>query len=404
MNNLQKNTPISGVPLVTYVKFPAIQQPCGLQSIDLSFDKDTGECFPKEINDKNELVPVFDPVSFRIEKYALQSVARSLLPGFSIKTCLRCRVKGGGDVSLHKSLKYDSVFFGGLQTCSSVWACPVCSDKICRRRQNEMSKAIDQHIAIGGQTAFVTYTHPHTRLDLLKDLLKLEAKAMSLFTSHRAVKKIWADIGCIGSIRAWEVTHGFANGWHPHFHSLLFINSGIDLLLLEDLLFVQWSNACLKVGLSVPLRTLFKVKFGDFAAEYMAKFGRESGSKWSIEREMTGGHSKVAKNNRRTPFDLLRSYLYDEDKHAGALFVDYARSFKGNQQLRWSPGLKDHFSIDKLSDEEIAAALEDDSYLLGKFTDAQWKFILKTDGRANINELARSGGWDAVIRYLNSFN
>ena len=36
----------------------------------------------------------------------------------------------GGEVAVLKSVKHNKSHYGGLQTCGSVWSCPVCSAKV----------------------------------------------------------------------------------------------------------------------------------------------------------------------------------------------------------------------------------------------------------------------------------
>jgi hypothetical protein len=115
---------------------------------------------------------------------------------------------------------------------------------------------------------------------------------------------------------------------------------------------------------------------------------------------MTKGHMKKAKKGR-TPFDLLRAYLYDEDKHAMGLFKGYAEAFKGKRQLVWSKGLKEHFRIGEESDEEIAARQDDRAFLLGEITVDEWRKILRFDVRGEVLELARHG-WEPVRRFLDA--
>ena len=40
----------------------------------------------------------------------------------------------------------------GVITCKSVWACPVCSAKICAVRQAELSEGMKNWVAQGGYT------------------------------------------------------------------------------------------------------------------------------------------------------------------------------------------------------------------------------------------------------------
>ena len=64
----------------------------------------------------------------RVQRFALQSVARSILPESRTAKCLRIRAHDC-DVQVWKSKEHGTASYGGLQTCGSVWACPVCAAK-----------------------------------------------------------------------------------------------------------------------------------------------------------------------------------------------------------------------------------------------------------------------------------
>jgi hypothetical protein len=129
---------------------------------------------------------------------------------------------------------------------------------------------------------------------------------------------------------------------------------------------------------------------GTYAAEYA--------SKWGLEREMTKGHIKKARKGS-TPFDLLRACLHDDDRRAAALFLEYAKAFKGKRQLVWSKGLKALFDLSDETDEEISAHLDDQAVQLGKIELEDWRLILKFDVRGEVLELARHG-WEPVQRFI----
>ena len=115
---------------------------------------------------------------------------------------------------------------------------------------------------------------------------------------------------------------------------------------------------------------------------------------------MTKGHTKKA-NHGETPFDFLRAHLADStDKQAGALFKEFAETFKGKRQLFWSPGLKKRYAIGEATDEELAAKQEDYAAMLGTITLEQWRDVLRVEGRGLLLQLAAAGGWDAVSLYL----
>lgn len=361
-----------------------LQQRRGLQRFDI-VDYSTGEVFQSK--------PDYCPNSSRIERFALQSAARRLLPDSRTAKCLRIRHSTVSDVEVWRSADHASAHYVGLQTCASVWACPVCAAKISERRRGELLHAMHQHEANGGQVLLLTLTNPHTRTDDLNAMLKAQALAMSRFKSTKSAKALWRSIDCVGTVRAWEVTHG-SNGWHPHFHLLLFVRSGIELLELKQRFYSVWANCCRLAKLPAPsLAHGVDIQDGTKAAHYVSK------GLWGLDSEMTKGHTKKAANGGNSPFDLLRSYLANADKQAGALFVEYANAFKRKHQLEWSKGLKALFLVDDLSDEETAAKVEDDAYLLGRISFEQWQAVLRLDLRGEVLALARHG-WEPVERLL----
>lgn len=344
------------------------------------------------------------PIDSRVQRFALQSVARSLFPKSRVDKCLRLRQKGK-DIQVWKSKEYKTASFSGLQTCGSVWRCPVCSAKIAERRRVEIIAAMTAHKAAGGCVNLLTLTAPHQRTDNLADLLKKQAKALNLFWSDKVVKAIFAEMGIIGQIRALEVTHGrlsdLNNGWHPHYHILLFAGIGVDLARFDApqmrdwqvRLYLRWAARCLAAGLGEPsFAHGLKLDDGSKAAKYVTK--------WGLEDEMTKGHTKKALHGE-TPFDFLRAYLVDKnDKQAAALFVEFAETFEGKRQLHWSKGLKKRYAVTDKTDEQLSTEQDDTARLLGTITLEQWRDVLAADGRANVLVIAASSGWEAVETYL----
>jgi hypothetical protein len=352
----------------------------------LKVDEDTGEILGAERS----------PGMARCERFALQSAARKLLPQSRTAKCLRLR-RNGNDIQVIQSKEHKTCSYKGLQTCGSVWACPVCAAKISERRRVELKAAVDRQLAAGGGVYLLTLTNGHNYGDDLAELLAGQAKALSYLNGDRASRKVFAAMGCIGQIRALETTHGrlrrVNNGWHPHYHVLLFAASGIDLDAFQLQLSHRWISACVRAGLKAPsIEHGLKLDPGHFAANYAAK--------WGLDHEMTKGHIKKAQDGE-SPFDLLRAYLSDGNKQAGALFAEFAETFKGKRQLHWSPGLKKRFQIGEMTDEELANKQDDKAVLLGSITLPQWRHVLKVEARSLILELAEHG-WEAVSRFLAS--
>lgn len=354
------------------------------------FDSDTGEIFQDS--------SVFDPVKARLERFALQSVSRSILrysKNSRVARCLRVVQSRDNLVNVVKSNNHGTASFKGLQTCASVWVCPCCAAKISERRKRELEHALKLHKSAGGDVLLLTLTTPHYLGDNLSDVLAGQTQALHYFNAGESVSRFNKSIGLIGQIRALEVTHGrlrtINNGWHPHYHILLFVDSGLDLERLRGLFYDRWVKACLKAGLKPPsLKHGVRLDDGSKAAAYC--------SKWGLESEMTKGHIKKA-HDGETPFDFLRAVLSDKDKQAAAMFKEFSDTFKGKQQLRWSPGLKNHFSIQECTDAFLASFQDDSAFLLGSFEPDQWRLILSYDLRGDVLELARHG-WDSVERLL----
>lgn len=336
----------------------------------------------------------------RVERYALQAVARDILPKSRTALCLRTRIKGADGVGVWKCEHAGTAHYSGLIVCGSVWTCPVCGAKISEKRRGELNAAIEQHKSRGGDVLLLTLTTPHARGDDLAQLLARQAKALASFTAQRAVKGILAEMGELGRVRAFEVTHGrkgHDNGWHPHYHFLQFVKGGADAAQLMDWktrLYLEWSKACQRAGLGVPsFKHGIDLRDGSYAQKYV--------SKWGLDSEMTKGHIKKAKAGGETPFDLLRAVLADpKDRQAAALFAEFAQVFKGKRQLSWSNGLKAMFDLEEKTDEELAEERSEEAQLLGMITVEQWRDVLRVEGRALVLELAAARGWPAVSRFL----
>lgn len=138
-------------------------------------------------------------------------------------------------------------------------------------------------------------------------------------------------------------------------------------------------------------------------ARYVVKSLEDS--VWGVPQEMTKGHIKKGRQGGRTPFALLHDYATQDDKQAGALFVEFVRAFHGRRQLSWSKGLRKKLldQDQEATDQELAAQIEDTATLLGTLTLDQWRRVLaapRKDTRGLLLEVAASGGWRAVETFL----
>lgn len=398
MGNLQQNTASSGgVSLVTLPIYEPVPN-CAASSL---FDPDT------PIDSDGVIIQKKDSSENRALRYQRQSVARQLLPKNKVFGCLRSRVDSTQGVDVFKSSEHGKCHFSNLMVCGRIWDCPVCAAKISERRRLELTSAVEQQKALGGSVLLITFTYSHHREDVLADLLDKQSKAMQWFYRHRDYKNIKADYMKKGRVRALEVNHGDANGWHPHIHELWFLDLELqEFNLLKERIYDLWVKACDKFALGTPSwEHGVDVRGGGDAASYISKFGLEEKSKgWSIEAEITKSHIKNGRNGSRSPFQLLDDHL-DGDKRSGFLFVEYSEAFFRKQQLVWSKGLKSQFDLTDIKDEELAAIKEDKAVLVSTIEPGHWKIIkqLSTpryDHRFIVLSLAENGGADVMEAYI----
>ena len=118
-----------------------------------------------------------------------------------------------------------------------------------RKRRAEIKKAIDAH---DGGLYMLTFTIPHYMgITLNRCYWAFVGLLKRFFNGTRKSKAIWADMGKIGHIKALEVTHG-RNGWHPHYHILIFTKQELPKDYDTAPLLELWQNSCRLAKLPIP--------------------------------------------------------------------------------------------------------------------------------------------------------
>jgi len=364
--------------------------------------------------------PPSDLPSRRIERWSLQSASRHLLQGFKrvdkkenlqakfrVSQCLRLPV--GSDIKIKSKNK--TAHYQGLNACGSIWTCPICAAKISERRRKELSHAVETWQESGGSVLLVTTTVPHNKSMRFKHIQQDFQLARNKWRDRKPWKRTLEKRDIWGTVRALEATVG-ANGWHLHVHELFFLGLGFkdtpeERENLKHELYQQWASAAESAGFERPsYEHGLDVSGGDYAAQYVAK--------WGLEHELTKGHIKKS-NKGYSPWDLLRSFLQTGDItneigdrspdplfSPGAYFQEFAWVMLGKSQLHWSQGLKRLLQIEVKSDEELANEEVEDDLHIGNLTLSQWRLILKHDKRGTILEYANMGGMPAVLDYITS--
>ena len=82
-------------------------------------------------------------------------------------------------------------------------------------------------------------------------MLEGQKNALKIFWGGRAGRDLFNSIGKFGHIIATEVTYG-ENGWHPHFHILLFLNNSVNIKDCRLAISKLWQKSCVSKGLPEP--------------------------------------------------------------------------------------------------------------------------------------------------------
>ena len=336
-----------------------------------------------------------------LRRFSLQSHSRELLPHFGVTGCLRRRIDKNNPVEVYKAIQFNNAAYGNLQTCKSVWVCPICASKITERRRVELAQGVKNW---QGRILLLTLTLQHKSNESLELIVTSLLNGYSkIFTTGKKWTKIMRDFGIVGTIRTLEVTYG-DNGFHPHLHILLFSECNqIDYKALHKRLYDKWEHSLQSIGRYTNQKA-FNLQFSNEAiTDYITKWGNiDSNNNWDISHEMTKQPVKVAKNNGYTPFALLESSMFGNELH-GKLFQEYAKYFKGKQQLLYSSGLKELLGLLNKTDEEICNEKIEQAYLFMVLSREQWKQILGNDIRGELLQQVANGDIETVVTFLMKF-
>jgi hypothetical protein len=278
------------------------------------------------------------------------------------------RLKGCGNaIGQTVGVKYDAgagAGFSGIETCGSIWGCPVCAAKIAARRAIELEQLLSWATAPaqGYSVAMVTLTVRHHSGDRLKDVWDAINKGWAAITSGRAWLRIQDAVGFVGWVKAVEVTHG-RNGWHVHIHALMIMEHPERADMLRDHMWLSWVRGIDRVGYTA-LRDLGGFDFtmsagGDSTrlGKYIAKMGNDGAQDLgALAREATHGQAKSGRLGGRTPFQVLAWGITTGDMDDLDVWREWERDSRRRQFMRWSKGLRDLAAMDaEATDEEVAA-------------------------------------------------
>jgi hypothetical protein len=293
--------------------------------------------------------------------------------------------------------------YRGLVTCGSIWACPVCAAKIRNARALEIAEAAGNWHRAGNTVLMVTFTMPHDYGMPLADLLPAITKGFRSVISGRAWLRVKDQVPIIGQMRSIEVTHG-PSGWHPHAHSLFFIEGRADAAQLAAFGIharSKWARFITRAGYRAP-SDLHGVKIDvcTSAAEAGLYIAKTQDGK-SVGNEMARGDMKSARAaTHRTPFELLGEIADTGDLAGLPLWLEYEKATKGHQAITWSAGLRKRLlaEVPERTDEDLAAEEVGGDVVL-EFTPDAWREVTRNLGLVTmLLEAFEHGGPSAAVR------
>lgn len=343
----------------------------------------------------------------RTVRFSLRGLQRQ--PGVSaLPRVARCGMPiGGSDVAISRGPD-GTAHASGIETCASIWSCPVCAAKIRNHRSDEIGTGLGGHIEKGGGALFVTLTLPHEAGDKLARTMQLVSDGFREVNSGRGYAEDRAAFGILGHIRAFEVTHG-GNGWHPHLHVIVAVDrpASVDVAkALQARWQARWDRWLVRSGWRPSVDGIgVKVdrvrRDGAAIGAYMAKLQEGERLDRSVANEVTRADLKSGKNGSRVPFEILADFGSDGTVDDLDLWQEFQLATKGRSAIRWSKGLRALLLEDpELTDDEIAAA-EVGGDEIARLTSWLYRQVAgRPYGEAHLMIAAERGGVRGIVRFV----
>jgi len=294
--------------------------------------------------------------------------------------------------------------YAGLQTCGSVWACPVDSAKVRHQRTLQLADVVERHLASGGGLTFPTLTLAHVKRDALADTLGHLYEGWRYVTGHRDYRQLRARLGIEHVCKTVEITHGY-NGWHPHIHGLMFSTADLSEDLTKDVMATLWKhwNAYAeknRLRVLVPHRAVV-VKRVEMSTEQgmanLADYLFKVQDGYGIAAELVRADMKRGRSKHRVPFQIAEGAVSGKRPADLALWHEYEAATHGRRVMDWTKGSARALGLGE-TDEQIAAAVHGD--LLYDLTPYEWELVLRYRRRGHLLNVADVRGADGVAQTI----
>lgn len=272
-------------------------------------------------------------------------------PGY----CRRVRTSPTVQVSARSD---GGVSLSGVATCGSVWACPVCSARVCAERAEQVIALVDSWGR--DRCIMLTATVRHSATDTLSREIRGVARAWQALWAGRAVAEARERWGIGPWVRAIEATHG-ANGWHVHVHAIICLSTplGADWSEMREQWSTRWRDSVARhIGVDAMPSDEHGVSIEPVhVASYIAKLGLE----------VSGARKQAHSHGSRHPWDIALGAA-SGDPMSVMLWREYVLGTRGRRQLTWSRGAR-HMAR---TDAEIVSEAEGGALLL-EYSPEQWR-------------------------------
>jgi Replication protein len=315
-------------------------------------------------------------------------------------TELTCYVPGVGRLStdVTPTIKKNDggIYFSGLQTCGSVWVCPICSLKISQYRKMEVFKitaAMNRRPGVNSGQMVITLRHD--KGDSLRTVKKILLKSWQKVQVQREYRELCKKYKHLGDVRALEVKVSMRSGWHPHLHILMFAESSP-----EDM--EAFANAILKLYCRKNERAAMEGQYykGIFNEQDIEDYI----TKWQVSDELTMGNSKTGGKEKDSymPFDLLTDVQINT-RWKIAKFREYAETMAGTRQLTFSKEVRKLREEMKIKEDEEIVREEQAAEEMLAIDVPVWQKIAENWLQPHVLNEFENGGVAFVQRLLNDY-
>lgn len=270
-------------------------------------------------------------------KYAVLDELRKFTSIAGQRTCMS--ITRAASVTVGR--RAGAAMFGSALPCGRRF-CPNCGPRLQAARRDDLRDTVAAARARGWGVYFLTLTLSHSTSDRLADLLDGLDSSLRALLGGGFFTRLKRRHGIRHYVRVTETQAMGENGWHPHFHLLLFVDPAaardFSKFDLQDALLDEWLRVVDAAGYRASRRGNLLLEPTDEHLTRMAAYFSKQMAE-SLAWEMSGQMSKRGKNGSLNPAQLLLLACAGDAK-ARELWVELEEATKGRRQIAWSLGIR----------------------------------------------------------------